>query len=74
MLPGVKPSRELLMSDVDVRSTASPLLRSLPPSPEENTMLKFHLRRDLDLLRAELNFCRERSERRGGWTDHGGHN
>lgn len=70
MLPGVKPSRELLMSDVDVRSTASPLLRF----PEENTMLKFHLRRDLDLLRAELNFCRERSERRGGWTDHGGHN
>lgn len=34
MLPGVKPSRELLMSDVDVRSTASPPLRSsAPPTP-----------------------------------------
>lgn len=56
-----------------------PLRSSKTPqrvSAKQNKMLEFHLRNDLDLLRAELNFCRDRSGCRSGWTetDHRGHN
>lgn len=56
-----------------------PLRSSKTPqrvSAKQNKMFEFHLRNDLDLLRAELNFCRDRSGCRSGWTetDHRGRN
>lgn len=56
-----------------------PLRSSKTPqrvSARQNKMLEFHLRNDLDLLRAELNFCRDRSGCRRGRTetDRRGHN